>query len=221
MRFIRLAATALTAALICAAPAVLAPTAHAASVKDQADVLEISALDLEAKGDLDGAIAKHREALKLVPNNRAFKENAASTLYKAAVAKHNAKDDKTAIAYLEEALTLVPNFKPAKESLAVLKSGTLNTEGVALLKAGNFQAAAEKFKAVLDLDSDNKAAKINLDVAESQIAMAAGDPATAVAKLTEAVALDPNHQFLKDKLAEAQTALDAKKAEEEKNKPKT
>ncbi len=221
MRFIRLGIVALCAALISTVPVVLAPAAHAASVKDQADELEIAALDLEAKGDLDGAIAKHREALKLVPNNKAFKENAASTLYKAALLKHDAKDDAGAIAYLEEAVGLVPTFKPAKESLATLKSGSINTEGIALLKAGNYQGAAEKFKAVLDLDPGNKAAKINLDVAESQIAMTAGDPATAVAKLTDAVSLDQTHQFLKDKLAEAQKALDAKKADEDKNKPKT
>jgi tetratricopeptide (TPR) repeat protein len=220
MRFIRLGIMAVCAALIVAAPIAFAPAAQAASVKDQADDLEISALDLDAKGDLEGAILKHREALKLVPNNRAFKENAAGTLYKAAIAKHNAKDDTGAIAYLEEALSLVPNFKPAKESLSALKSGTINQEGLALLKAANYAGAAEKFKAVLALDPDNKAAKVNLDVAESQMALSAGDPATAVAKLTDAVALEPNHQFLKDKLAEAQKALDAKKAEEEKAAPK-
>lgn len=197
-----------------------APGVQAASIQDQADELEISALDLDAKGDLDGSIAKHREALKLVPKNKAFKENAASTLYKAAVVKHNAKDDATAIAYLQEALTLVPNFKPAQQSLATLKTNSLNQDGVALLKKGDYANAVIKFNEVLAADPENTAAKINRDVAESQIAMAAGDPETAVAKLQEAVSLDSTRQFLKDKLAEAQTALDAKKAEEAKAQKK-
>ena len=220
MRIIRLSIMAVCAALFLATPVIIAPAAQATSIKEQADELEIAALDLEAKGDLEGSIAKHREALKLVPNNKGFKENAASTLYKAALAKHDAKDDATAIAYLEEALGLAPNFKVAKESLATLKSGSINQEGIALLKAGNFAGAVEKFQAVLALDPGNKAARVNLDVAESQIAMSAGDPATAVAKLTDAVSLEPTRQFLKDKLAEAQTALDAKKAEEAKAPPK-
>lgn len=214
MRVLRLFFVVACALFIATAPGAI----RAASVQDQADELEIAALDLEAKGDLDGAIAKHREALALVPRNKAFKENAAATLYKAAIAKHDAKDDAAAIAYLEEALSLVPSFKPAQQSLAALKTNKLNADGVALVKAGNFQGAVEKFNAVLAVDPDNTAAKINRDVAESQIAMAAGDPETAVAKLTEAVSLDPTRQFLKDKLAEAQAALDAKKAEEEKNK---
>jgi len=190
----------------------LAPSvAWAASPHAMGDDAEIAALDLEAQGKLDEAIVKHREALKLVPNSKVFKENAARTLNAAAVAKHDAKDDTTAIAYLEEALTLVPNFAAAKESLAALKSVKLNQDGIALMKASDFAGAAGKFAEQLALQPDSKAAKINLDVAQAQMLLK-NDPAGAVVKLQDAVALDPSRQFLKDKLAEAQAAADAKAA---------
>lgn len=216
MRFARLSVMAVFAAMILAAP-------HAQAGNPKADDAEIAALDLEAQGDLDGAIAKHREAVTLAPKNKAFKENFAATLNKAAVAKHDAKDDTTAIAYLEEALQVLPTFKAAKDNLAIIKTGSLNNDGLALLKAANYEGAAAKFKEVLDLQPGNTAAKVNLDVAEAQIAMRATppDPATAVAKLNDAVGLDPSHQFLKDLLAQAQQAADAKAkadAEAEKNK---
>jgi len=201
--------------LILAAPAV-----KAASVYEQAEQAEIAALDLEAQGNLDAAIAKHREALKLTPNNKAFKENAARTLNAAAIAKHNAKDDDAAIAYLEEAIALVPNFKQAQENLTLLKTGKINLDGIAMLKAGDFAGSAAKFQQVLAVDPENKPARINLDVAQSQMLLKSGDPAGAVAKLQDAVSLDPDKQFLKDKLAEAQAAADAKAAEEAKEKEK-
>jgi tetratricopeptide (TPR) repeat protein len=194
------------------------PGVQAASIQDQADDLEISALDLEAKGDLDGAILKHREAVKLVPKNKAFKENFANCLNRAAVAKHEAKDDTTAIAYLEEAVSVLPSFKAAKDNLVALKGAKLNQEGIALLKVPNFQGAVDKFNEVLALDPDNKPAKINRDVAQSELLIQNGDPAGAVAKLQEAVSLDPSRQFLKDELAKAQTAADAKAAEDAKKK---
>ena len=190
----------------------VAPTAaRAASPHEMADEAEIAALDLEAQGKLDDAVVKHREALKLMPNSKAFKENAARTLNAAAVAKHDAQNDAVAIGYLEEALVLVPNFQAAKDNLAALKGGKLNSEGVALLKAGDFVGASAKFTEVLALQPTNKAAKINLDVAQAQLLLK-DDPAGAVAKLQDAVALDSSRQFLKDKLAEAQAAADAKAA---------
>jgi tetratricopeptide (TPR) repeat protein len=210
MRFSHLSILTLVSALLMAGP-----TAHfgawAASPHEMGDEAEIAALDLEAQGKLDDAVVKHREALKLVPNSKAFKENAARTLNAAAIAKHEAKDDATAIAYLEEALVLAPNFAAAKESLAALKSLKLNQDGVALLKASDFAGAAAKFTEQLALQPDNKVAKINLDVAEGQILLK-DDPAGAVAKFQNAVSLDPDRQFLKDKLAEAQAAADAKAA---------
>lgn len=195
-----------------------APAAQAASVHEQADQAEIAALDLEAKGDLENAILKHREAIKLYPASKAFKENLAKTLNTVAIAKHDAKDDVTAIAYLEEAVALVPAFTQAKDNLAAIKTNKLNLEGIALLKAGNFEAAVAKFNEILAVAPNNTSVKINRDVAEAQIAMTAGDPATAVAKLQEASALDPSKQFLKDRLAEAQAAADAKAAQEAKKK---
>lgn len=220
MRFSHLSVLAVFAAFIMVVPGAQA----AASVADQADEAEITALDLEKAGNLDGAIAKHREAIKLIEpiakyakKTATFKENFELTLLNAATAKFNAKDEAGATAFLEEALAQDPASKfgvtkKVKESLAAVKAGALNNEGVALLKAGNAAGAVEKFRAVLDLDPNNKPAKINCDVAESEAALAAGDPATAVAKLQDAVSLDPSRQFLKDELAKAQTAADTKAA---------
>ena len=220
MRLSRLSILAVFATFV-----MLLPGAQAAeSVGDQADMAEIDAMDLEKAGNYDGAIAKHREAIKLVEpiakyakKTAIFKENFAITLVNAATNKYNAKDEAGSTALLEEALALDPagRFKVTKtvrESLAAVKTVKLNSDGIALLKTGDYAGGAAKFKAVLALDPNNKASKINLDVAEAQIAMVAGDPATAVAKLQDAVALDPTRQFLKDELAKAQVAADAKAA---------
>lgn len=183
MRLIKLSILAVAAALLVAAPYAMAASPH-----DQADEAEIAALDLDAAGKFDDALVKHRLALQLWPNNKAFKENFVSTLYKAALAKHDAKDDTTAVALLEEAVTAAPTFKPAQDSLAALKTGKLNQDGIALMKAGNYAGAAAKFTEILKLDPSNKAVKINLDVAEAQL-LIKDDPAGAVAKLQDAVSL--------------------------------
>jgi len=222
MRLSRLSILAAFAAFV-----MFLPGAQAAeSVGDQADMAEIDAMDLEKAGNFDAAIAKHREAIKLVEpiakyakKTAIFKENFALTLANAANVKFNAKDEAGATALLEEALALDPagRFKVTKtvrESLAAVKTVKLNGDGVALVKAGDYAGAAAKFQAVLALDPNNKAAKINLDIAEAQIAIAAGDPATAVTKLQEAVTLDPARQFLKDELAKAQGLADTKAAKD-------
>lgn len=233
MRFSRWSLVAVFAAF-----ALLAPRALADSVGDQADEAEITALDLEKAGNIDGALAKHREAIKLIEpvakyakKLATFKENFEITLLNAAGAKFNVKDQAGATALLEEALAQDPAgkfavTKKAKDSLGAVKSASLNQDGVNLLKAGNAAGAVEKFKQVLDLDPTNKAAKINCDVAEAQVAIAAGDPATAVVKMQDAVTLDPTRQFLQDELvkvkaaADAKAADDAKKAAEEAKKKK-
>jgi tetratricopeptide (TPR) repeat protein len=222
MRFSRLGFLAMFAAFMAMMPGVQA----AESVGDQADELEITAMDLERAGNLDGAIAKHRAAIALIEpvaryaaKVRTFKENFANTLLNAATGRYNAHDEAGSTALLEEALALDPAGRSAvtrrvRESLAVVKSGKLNQEGVALMHTGNYQAAAAKFREVLTLDATNRAARINLDVAESELAMAAGDPATAVTKLQDALTLDPDRQLLKDQLVKAQTAAATKAAEE-------
>jgi len=222
MRLSRLSILAAFAAFV-----MFLPGAQAAeSVGDQADMAEIDAMDLEKAGNFDAAIAKHREAIKLVEpiakyakKTTIFKENFAVTLANAANAKFNAKDEAGATALLEEALALDPAgkfkvTKTVKESLAAVKVVKLNGDGVALVKTGDYAGAAAKFQAVLALDPNNKAAKINLDIAEAQIAMVAGDAATAVTKLQDAVTLDPTRQFLKDELTKAQAAADAKAAKD-------
>ncbi|GAA0554976.1 tetratricopeptide (TPR) repeat protein [Rhizomicrobium palustre] len=199
------------AAVLAAAPVTGWHSAYAGSAA--ADDAEIAALDLEAAGKFDDAVLKHREALQLAPKNKSFKENAARTLNSAAVAKHEAKNDAAAVAYLEEALTLMPNFQAAKDNLMAIKGQKTNADGIAALKAGDYAGAVAKFEEVLKVQPDNKSARINLDVAQAQLLMK-DDPAGAVEKLKDAVSLDPDRQFLKDKLADAQKAVEAKAAAE-------
>jgi tetratricopeptide (TPR) repeat protein len=222
MRLWRLSVVAAFAAFVMLVPGAQA----AASISDQADMAEIDAMDLEKAGNFDAAVAKHREAIALIEpiakyakKTATFKENFALTLLSAANAKFNTKDEAGATALLEEALALDPAgkfkiTKTVKESLAAVKATKLNNDGIALMKTGDFAGAAAKFKEVLALDANSKGARVNLDVAESQIALIAGDPVTAIAKLQDAVALEPSRQFLKDELAKAQTAADAKAAKD-------
>ena len=193
----------------------LTPAAHAASAYDEATQLELDGMDLQQKGDLDGAIAKYRQACQLYPKDAAFHQNLATALNDAGAAKYQAKDYGTAIADFQEALTNVPNFERAKTNLAMVKGEELNNEGMALFKNGDFANALLKFNAALEAEPGYKGAIVNRDAAEAQIAMKAGDPATAVAKLQEAVSI-ASTPFLQGKLAEAQAALAALEAEKQK-----
>jgi len=177
---------------------------------DQATDLELQAMDLQQAGDLDGAIAKHREAVQICPQGnpqcKAYKQNLAEALNTAGVAKYAAKDYVTAIADFQEAIANVPNFDRAKQNLSVALGEKLNAEGMVLFKNSDFAGAVEKFKAALAAEPGYKNALVNRDAAEAEIATRAGDFATAVAKLQEAVAV-ASTPFLQDKLAKAQAAL--------------
>lgn len=222
MRLSRLSILAVFAAFV-----MIMPGAQAAeSVGDQADMAEIDAMDLEKVGNLDAAVVKHREAIKLIDavpkyakKVATFKENFALTLLSAANAKFNVKDTVAAQALLEEALALDPAGKFAitkriKESLGAVKGTKLNQDGVALIKAGDYAGAVAKFDEVLSLDPVNKSARINKDIAEAQIALAAGNPAEAVTKLQDALSLDGSLQFVRDQMTRAQAEADAKAAKE-------
>ncbi|HUO99648.1 MAG TPA: tetratricopeptide repeat protein [Rhizomicrobium sp.] len=206
-----------------AALALMAPAMHAAnSAYDQASQLEIDAFDLQAKGDLDGALAKHREAVKIYPSSKAFKQNFAELLNNVGVTKFQAKDYAGAIALFQEALDNVPDFGRAKANLALAKAELANTAGMALFKNGDFAGAIAKFNEALAADPNYKNALVNRDAAEGEVAMKAEDFTTAVAKFQEAVSITPV-KFLQDKLTEAQADLaaqQAKAAEEQKKNQK-
>jgi tetratricopeptide (TPR) repeat protein len=211
--------------LVCgAALALCAPSAGAKSAIEQATDLELEAMDLQQAGNLDAAIAKHREAVQICPQGnpqcKAYKQNLAEALNTAGVAKYTAKDYVTAIADFQEALANVPNFNNAKQNLAIAQGEKLNAEGMVLFKNSDFAGAVEKFKAALAAQPGYKNALVNRDAAEAEIAINAGDFATAVAKLQEAVSVAPT-QFLQDKLAKAQASLaeqQAKAAKEQQQK---
>ncbi len=199
----------------------LAPVAHAESpAYEQATQLALDAIDLQQKGDFDGAIVKYRQAVQLYPKGKAFRQNLAEALNAAGVVKYQAKDYATAISDFQEALATVPNFERAKANLAIAKGEQLNSEGMVLFKNGDFVGAVEKFNAALVAEPGYKNAIVNRDAAEAEIAMAKGEPAIAVEKLQEAVSI-ASTPFLQNKLAQAQAALTAvqeKKTQEEQQK---
>ena len=202
-----------------AAIVLLAPPTRASSAFDQATELEIDAMDLQQKGDLDGAVAKHRQAVQIYPQSKAFKQNLAQALNDCGVAKYQAKDNAAAIALFQEALANVPNFERAKTNLAMVQGDLLNAEGMVLFKKGDFAGAAEKFRQALAAQPGYKNGVVNLDAAEAEIAEKAQDYATAVAKLQHAVSI-ASTPFLVDKLTKAQASLAAQQAAAEAEKQK-
>lgn len=197
--------------IVCGAALALgAYPAGAKSAIDQATDLEIEAMDLQQAGNLDAAIAKHREAVQVCPQGnpqcKQYKQNFAEALNSAGAAKYSAKDYNAAIADFHEALANVPNFSNAKQNLAIAEGEKLNNEGMVLFKNSDFAGALEKFKAALAAEPGYKNALVNRDAAEAEIAINAGDFATAVAKLQEAVSVGST-PFLQDKLAKAQASL--------------
>lgn len=200
------------AAMVLSAPAAQAATA----AYDEATQLELDAMDLQQKGDFDNALAKYRQAVQVYPKDKAFKDNLIEALNAAGVAKYQAKDYAAAIADFQEALSLRPGFDKAKANLAIVQADQLNGEGMTLFKNGDFAGAVEKFKQALAAQPDNKSALCNRDAAEAEIMMTGNDPDGAVAKLQEALTVQPNSAFLQGRLAKAQDAAAAKaKAEAE------
>ncbi|MDE1937907.1 MAG: tetratricopeptide repeat protein [Alphaproteobacteria bacterium] len=196
-----------------------APMAQAA--EDQATTLELSGLDAMQSGDTAGAVEKLRQALALKPKDKAFRENLAQALNNQGVAQYGNQDYAGAVTSLQDAVSLVPNFTKAKENLAMAQVAQFNIDGNALYKAGKFSDAADKFRQALAADPKNSSARVNLDLAETELLTKSGDYAGAVAKLQDALALTPDSQMIKDRLATEQAALDAQqKAAAEKAKEK-
>jgi tetratricopeptide (TPR) repeat protein len=211
--------------LLCAGAAFLAggaffcaphPAQAASANKEQVEQLEIQALDLEDKGDFEGACAKFRAAYALKPNDKALKQNFADALNSAGVTLFGNKDYAGASAHFTEALTLVPNFNVAKVNLGKVTSAQANIDGNALYKAGNVAAAKEKYATAAAADPSNISAKANLATTEADLLVTAGDLVGAVAKRQEALGYAPDNANLKQRLAEAQAALAAKQAEDAK-----
>jgi len=212
----RFSIAAVLAALVLAAPAAYGVTA----AYEEATQLELDAMDLQQKGDFDGALAKYRQAVQVYPKDKAFRENLIEALNAAGVAKYQSKNYAAAIALFQEVLALAPKHEKAKANLAVAESEQLNGEGLALYKSSDFAGAVDKFNQALAIAPEYKNALGNRDAAEAEILMKNGDPASAVAKLQEALSIMPNNAFLQGRLAKAQTAADAKAREEAEAKAK-
>lgn len=211
--------TAVAAAFVLLAPSSVARAAN--SAYDQASQLEIDAMDLQAKGDLDNALVKYRQAVQIYPKSKAYKENLANALNAAGVNKYQAKDYAGAIALFNEALDNVPNFQRAKDNLAIAQGDQGSAQGMAQFKAGDYAGAAATFDLVVKAQPNNKGALANRDAAQAELAIKAGDFATAVAKLQEALAAAPGNTFLTQRLQEAQAALADAQAKAEKEKQKS
>ncbi|MGB8603113.1 MAG: hypothetical protein WCD42_13040, partial [Rhizomicrobium sp.] len=132
------------------------------AVNKQAEALQLAAFDLEDKGDLEGAIAKFREAHQLKPTDKGLNQNLADVLNTTGVTLYNNKDYPAATARFNEALGLLPNFARAKENLGKVTAAQLNADGHTLYKAGNLDQAREKYAAAVAADPGNISAKANL-----------------------------------------------------------
>lgn len=196
------------------------------AVNKQVETLALAAFDLQDKGDLEGAIAKFREAHLLKPTDKNINQSLADVLNSTGVDLYNKRDFTGASARFSEALALVPKFARAKENLGKVTSAQFVADGSALYKAGNIEQAREKYAQAVAADPASQSAKANLATAEADILVKTGDLTAAVAKRKEALSYAPDNSNLKQRYddavaqatAAAAAAEAAKKAEEEKKK---
>jgi tetratricopeptide (TPR) repeat protein/serine/threonine protein kinase len=124
---------------------------------------------LHDKGDLEGAVACHREVLALDPKY-------ALAHYNLGVALHAKGDAEGAVACWYKALALNPKYAPAHSNL-----------GAALYEKGDVEGAIACCHKAIDLDPKLAPAHYNLGVA----LYAKGDVEGAIAYSRRAIALDP------------------------------
>lgn len=208
--------------LLMAGPVTAAAKNANSAVNKQVETLALAAFDMEDKGDLEGAIAKFREAHQLKPNDKNINQSLADVLNSTGVDLYNKHDFAGASARFSEAIALVPNFTRAKENLGKVTSAQFVADGTTLYKAGNIEQARDKYAQAVAADPASLSAKANLATAEADILLKSGDLTAAVTKRRQALSYAPDNPNLKqrydDVVALAAAAEAAKKAEEEKAK---
>jgi Flp pilus assembly protein TadD len=143
---------------------------------------------LQAKKDLEGAIAEYRAAVKLRPQDAAG-NNALGGALVAAGHPDQAGE------YLQAALKVRPDYFDAHYNL-----------GFALADENDFTGAAEQFQAALLLQPRDAAVEANLGAALAEM----GRLAEAKAHFEHALQLDPNQPIAKENLRELEKEMTAK-----------
>jgi len=143
---------------------------------------------LQAKKDLEGAIAEYRAAVKLHPHDAAG-NNALGGALVAAGHPDQAEE------YLQTALKVRPDYFDAHYNL-----------GFALADENDFAGATEQFQAALQLQPQDAAVEANLGAALAEM----GRLPEAKAHFEHALQLDPNQPIAKENLQELEKEMTAK-----------
>ena len=140
---------------------------------------------LQAKDQLDAAIAEYKEAVRLRPNDA----TANNALGAALVADGQPA---SATAMLNAAIEARPDYFDAHYNL-----------GIALGQMGDVERAAEHFRIALKLQPNDAAVEANLGAALAAL----GKSAEAKAHLQRALQLDPNQALARENLEELEKQL--------------
>lgn len=143
---------------------------------------------LQAKKNLDGAIAEYREAVKLRPRDAAGNNALGGALVAAG-------HPEQAVNYLQVALKVRPDYFDAHYNL-----------GFAHADQNDFAGAAEQFRAALQLQPRDAAVEANLGAALAEM----GRLPEAKAHFEHALQLDPNQPIAKENLQELEKEMTAK-----------
>lgn len=143
---------------------------------------------LQAKKDLEGAIAEYREAMKLRPQDAAGNNALGGALVAAGHPDQAAE-------YLQAALKVRPDYFDAHYNL-----------GFALADQNDFAGAAEQFQAALQLQPRDAAVEANLGAALAEM----GRLPEAKAHFVHALQMDPKQPIAKENLQELEKEMTAK-----------
>ncbi|HKT88022.1 MAG TPA: tetratricopeptide repeat protein [Candidatus Sulfotelmatobacter sp.] len=143
---------------------------------------------LQARKDLEGAIAEYREAMKLRPQDAAGNNALGGALVAAGHPEQAAE-------YLQTALKARPDYFDAHYNL-----------GFALADQNDFAGAAEQFQAALQLQPRDAAVEANLGAALAEM----GRLPEAKAHFVHALQLDPKQPIAKENLQELEKEMTAK-----------
>jgi Flp pilus assembly protein TadD len=143
---------------------------------------------LQARGQLDEAIAEYSRAVELHPNDATANNSLGGALLAAG-------DSGEAIAHLNLALKIRPDYFDAHYNL-----------GSALIATNDFPGAIEQFRAAVRLHPDDADAEANLGGALAET----GQYAEAKTHLERALEINPNHVLARENLEQLKQLMPAK-----------
>lgn len=151
------------------------------SEADQAKDVLNEALQLHAKGDLDGAEDAYLRVIQLDPQNK-------FAYYNLGLISQTRGDPVAAESNYGTAITIDPDFVPALFNLAILRTDS-----------GSAKEAIDLYEHVIEVQPDNASAHLNLGF----LLIDQGDETRGQAELDEAVRLDPS---LEDRIGSGASA---------------